>query len=300
MNNNLRFDLRHLRAFLTVAETLHFKKAAEALCITQPAFSRLIKGLEEAVGAELLIRTTRQVELSEAGRLLLSECRDAFSHLERGVYLAQRASQGDIGRISVAYNDFSINGVLPEILDRFKEKHPGIAIELTYMPSHRQHEAIKDCDIDVGFLIGPLDMAGVETHRSAVERIVAIVPRRHHLANRKSISIKELEAEKFILGTESGWHEFRAYIFRLCLSAGFTPNIIQEATTSSGIFGLVAANMGISLYSECLRKFKREDIAIVPLEDEQYKIETIAAWNRSYISPSFRLFRDLLQSELNI
>nr|WP_299244942.1 LysR family transcriptional regulator [uncultured Halomonas sp.] len=300
MNNNIRFDLRHIRAFIAVAETLHFKKAADILCITQPAFSRLIKGLEESVGAELFKRTTRQVELTEAGRLFLAECQEALSHLERGAHLAQLAAQGDIGRITVAYNDFSINGVLPEILDRFKEKYPGIAIDLTYMPSHEQYQAIKDYDIDVGFLIGPLELKGVETHRLALERVVAILPRRHPLATRKSIKIEELAEERFILGAESGWQAFRTYTFELCLKSGFTPYVIQEATTSNGIFGLVAANMGISLYSECAKSFKREGIAIVPLANEQHRIETIAAWNQSYISSSFKLFRDLLQNELDI
>lgn len=296
---NIRFDLRHLRAFLAVAEALHFKRAAEALCITQPALSRLIKGLEEDVGSTLFSRTTRQVELTDAGKLLLAESRKAITHLERGIHLAQRASEGDIGHIAVAYNDFSINGVLPRILDIFKEKYPDISIELVYMPSHEQHKAIQDHDIDVGFLIGPLELEGVSTHRSARERIVVALPRRHPLAERNSVRLAELASEKFILGTESGWHEFREFVFRSCMKAGFTPHIIQEASTSNGIFGLVAANMGVSLYSECVNKFRREDIVIVPLAENLF-IETIAAWNIAYISPSFRLLKDLLQSELQI
>lgn len=296
---NIRFDLRHLRAFLAVAEALHFKRAAEALCITQPALSRLIKGLEEDVGSTLFSRTTRQVELTDAGKLFLAESRKAITHLERGIHLAQRASEGDIGHIAVAYNDFSINGVLPRILDIFKEKYPDISIELVYMPSHEQHKAIQDHDIDVGFLIGPLELEGVSTHRSARERIVVALPRRHPLAERNSVRLAELANEKFILGTESGWQEFREFVFRSCMKAGFTPHIIQEASTSNGIFGLVAANMGVSLYSECVNKFRREDIVIVPLAEDLF-IETIAAWNIAYISPSFRLLKDLLQSELQI
>ena len=78
MSINIRFDLRHLKAFIAVAEQLHFKKAADSLFITQPALSRLIKSLEEEVQAELFTRTTRQVALTQAGQLLLSECRLAF------------------------------------------------------------------------------------------------------------------------------------------------------------------------------------------------------------------------------
>lgn len=298
MNNNIRFDLRHLRAFMAVADTLHFKRAAESLHMTQPALSRLIKGLEEGVGAALFERTTRQVALSRSGHLFLGECQEALRHLERGVQLAKRAVRGDIGRITIAYNDFSINGVLPEILETFKETYPDIAVDLIYMPSHHQHEALLDHQIDVGFMIGPVDLPGIETHRAAIENLAVILPRRHPLANRSRITLAELNKEKFILGTEEGWSTFRTYVFRLCMKAGFTPDIIQEASTSSGIFGLVAANMGISLYSDCISRFRREDIAIVPLENSEEQIETIAAWHSAYVTPSFQLFHNLLTQEL--
>lgn len=295
---NIRFDLRQVRAFLAVASTLHFKQAAEALCITQPALSRLIKGLEESIGAELFTRTTRQVELTLAGRLFMEECQQAITHLERATHLAQQAASGDIGHLTIAYNDFSINGVLPSILDTFKEKHPDISVDLVYMPSHTQHKALLDHEIDVGFLIGPLNMAGIQTYRAALERIVVILPRRHHLADRPHLSIGDLKDEKFILGTESGWHEFRQYIFNICMKAGYSPQVVQEASTSSGIFGLVAANMGVSLYSDCIKRFQRDDIAVVPLNHGDYSVETIAAWSQSYTTPSFRLFQELLENSL--
>ncbi|WP_336274981.1 LysR family transcriptional regulator [Vreelandella indica] len=295
---NIRFDLRQMRAFLAVAQTLHFKQAAEILCITQPALSRMIKALEENVGAELFSRTTRQVELTMAGRLFQEECQTAILHLERAGHLARQAGSGDIGHLCIAYNDFSINGVLPSILELFKEQYPDISVDLAYMPSHLQHRALLDHEIDVGFLIGPLQADGIETFRAAMERIVVILPRRHPLATRQRLSIEELAQEKFILGTESGWSEFRLTVFNLCMRAGFTPHVVQEASTSNGIFGLVAANMGISLYSDCVTRFQREDIAIVPLDDDSITVETIAAWSRAYVTPSFRLFKQVLQRQL--
>lgn len=295
---NIRFDLRQVRAFLAVANTLHFKQAAEVLCITQPALSRLIKGLEESIGAELFSRTTRQVALTVAGQLFLDECQQAITHLERATHLAQQAAKGDIGHLSIAYNDFSINGVLPSILEIFKERYPDISVDLVYMPSHTQHKALLDHEIDVGFLIGPLDIEGIETFRAALERIVVILPRRHPLAEREQLGIQELADEKFILGTETGWREFRQYIFDICFKAGFTPQVVQEASTSSGIFGLVAANMGVSLYSDCINRFQRDDIAVVPLDHDDYTVETIAAWSQAYSTPSFQLFHALLNDKL--
>ncbi|EZI27835.1 MULTISPECIES: LysR family transcriptional regulator [Pseudomonas] len=295
MSINIRFDLKQMKAFIAVAEHLHFKRAADVLFITQPALSRLIRALEEEVEAQLFQRTTRQVALTEAGRLFLHECQQVFRHIERGIELARSAAAGDIGHLTVAYNDFAINGALPAILERFKELHPNVTVELLYMPSHEQYKAIDDCLIDVGFLLGPVSMPGIKSLPVSQERMVAILPARHPLAGNTSIRVEQLKDERFIFGAASGWSLFREQSFQLCQRFGFTPNIIQEATTSIGIFGLVAANMGVSIYSECAYKIQREGVAIIPLENEHACVQTIAAWNDAYETPTAARFRALLQ-----
>lgn len=284
-----------MKAFVAVAEHLHFKRAADALFITQPALSRLIKALEEALGAELFLRTTRQVALTEAGRLFLRECNQVFQHVQRGVELARSAAAGDIGHLTVAYNDFAINGALPAILERFKDLHPDVTVELLYMPSHEQCKAIGDVLIDIGFLLGPLSLPGIESMPVSEERMVAILPSRHALAGEKTIRIEQLRDERFIFGASSGWSAFREQSFLLCQRFGFTPNIIQEATTSIGIFGLVAANMGVSIYSECAYKIQREGVVIVPLENDHADVQTVAAWNAEYQTPTANRFKALLR-----
>lgn len=295
MSINVRFDLKQMKAFVAVAEHLHFKRAADVLFITQPALSRLIKGLEEELGAQLFQRTTRQVALTEAGRLFLQECNQVFLHIERGVDLARSAAAGDIGHLTVAYNDFAINGALPAILERFKELHPEVTVELLYMPSHEQYKAINDLLIDVGFLLGPVSVPGIESIPVAEEKMVVIVPARHPLAGHKSIQVEQLKDERFIFGAQSGWSLFREQSFQLCQRFGFAPNIIQEATTSIGIFGLVAANMGISLYSECAYKIQREGVIIIPLANAHARVQTIAAWSEDYETPTAGRFKALLR-----
>ena len=295
MSINIRFDLKQMKAFIAVAEHLHFKRAADVLFITQPALSRLIRALEEEVEAQLFQRTTRQVALTEAGRLFLHECQQVFRHIERGIELARSAAAGDIGHLTVAYNDFAINGALPAILERFKELHPNVTVELLYMPSHEQYKAIDDCLIDVGFLLGPVSMPGIKSLPVSQERMVAILPARHPLAGNTSIRVEQLKDERFIFGAASGWSLFREQSFQLCQRFGFTPNIIQEATTSIGIFGLVAANMGVSIYSECAYKIQREGVVILPLENDHAWVQTIAAWNEEYETPTAARFKALLR-----
>jgi DNA-binding transcriptional LysR family regulator len=205
------------------------------LFITQPTLSRLIKGLEDELGAELFLRTTRQVELMEVGRLFLQECNQVFHHIDRGVDLALCAAAGDIGYISIDYKDFAINGAFPPTLECFKEFHPDVTVEFLYMPSHEQYNAIKDFLIDVGFVLGPISVPA-SNHRSwHKKKVVVILPVRHPFARHKRINIEQLKDERFIFGAQSGWSLFRQQTFQLCLRFGFTPNIIQKATTSIGI-----------------------------------------------------------------
>jgi DNA-binding transcriptional LysR family regulator len=245
----LRIDVHQIKAFLAVADALQFKGAAEQLHITQPALSSIIKALELEVGAQLLQRTTRVVELTGAGRVFAEQSRLALEHIERAALLARRAEAGQIGNLRIAYMDFAINGALPEIIEAFSKSFPQIAIDLVHIPSTLQKDAIQDTSIDVGFMIGTYHAANIETIPFAMEKLVVLLPTGHRLAKRKTIRVQELAKERFVLGGPDSWEAFRHHFFAISHAAGFLRDIAQEASTSDGIFGLGAANTGISIYS---------------------------------------------------
>jgi DNA-binding transcriptional LysR family regulator len=251
----MNIELHHLRYFVAVAEDLHFRRAAERLRIAQPALSRSIKWLEGELGATLLRRTTRNVALTDAGQIFLDEIRPALAQIERAQRLAQSAAAGETGRLSVAYMDFAINGPLPAILNTFRIAHPGVTIDLAHMWTERQREAITAGDIDIGFLIGPFAAPGIESMTVLDERFVVVLPESHPLAENRRIRLADLRAEPFILGASAFWGPYRRMVDELCLAAGFTPIVVQEAHNSDGIFGLVAAGMGVSIYVEGARNF---------------------------------------------
>jgi DNA-binding transcriptional LysR family regulator len=136
----MRIDVHHIRASLAVAEALQFSVAADRLHMTQPALSRIIKALEESVGAALLARTTRRVELTNAGRVFAEHCQLALTHIDQAITLARRAEAGNIGHLRIAYMDFAINGSLPGIVESFGKKFPSISIDLVHLPSTVQRK----------------------------------------------------------------------------------------------------------------------------------------------------------------
>ena len=286
----MNIELHHLRYFVAVAENLHFRRAAERLHIAQPALSRAIKWLECELGTTLLQRTTRNVALTEAGKNFLDEIRPAIAQIEHAQSLAQSAAMGESGRLSVAYMDFAINGPLPTILNAFRTEHPGVTIDLAYMWTERQREAITAGDIDIGFLIGPFAAPGIDSLKVLAERFVAVLPEAHPLAAINRIALADLRTEPFILGASAFWGPYRRLVDELCLSAGFTPTVIQETHNSDGIFGLVAAGMGVSIYVEGARNFALRGCVIRPFKNLDASIDTTAAWRVDNPSPLIAKF----------
>lgn len=286
----MRIDVHHIRAFLAVADALQFNVAAERLHMTQPALSRIIKALEETVGAALLARTTRRVELTNAGRVFAEHCQLALTHIDQAVTLARRAEAGNLGHLRIAYMDFAINGTLPAIIEAFGKTFPSINIDLVHMPSTLQKKAMLDSTIDIGFMIGPFAAPAVETRIFGREPMVALLPAAHPLTRKKTLWLADLANERFVLGTPHSWEAFRHHFFSICHRAGFSPSIAQEASTSDGIIGLVAANTGVSLYPECIRNIQRSGLSVRPLADKDTEIEMIVCWRTDTRNPSVETF----------
>jgi DNA-binding transcriptional LysR family regulator len=281
----IRIELRHVEAFLALARALHFSRAARALNVSQPALSRTIGTLEDSIGVPLFVRTTRQVDLTEAGRAFMLSAPSILEALQKSVADARRAAAGETGRLAVGYMDFAINGPLPSLLQQFRKTAPGIAVDLSYMPTNAQREALFDGRLDIGFMIGPLAAEGVTTQAVDDAALVALLPRTHRLARRQTITIDQLAREAWVLGAADPWQAFRTIVFDCCAKHGFAPNVVQEATNSDGVFGLVAAGVGVSLYSDSAANLRRKGIVVKEVTASP-RILTIAAWRTDNANPA--------------
>lgn len=286
----LPFNMRHVRAYTAVAKELHFGRAARALNMSESALSRLVRSLEESIGTPLLVRTTRSVRMNEAGRAFLAECELAHGHLARAANAAVAAAEGRAGTLRVGYMDFAINGALPTILLQFAERVPGVRIELVYAPSSGQRLALLEGRIDIGFLVGELVAQNAENVVLWSDSHVALLPERHRLASKDAIRMSDLAAERFVLGTADQFGAYRPLVFELCRNAGFFPTIVQEASNSTGIFGMVAAGAGVTLYGGCARNILRSGIVVRPLLDVKQQIPIIASWFTDNQSPALSSF----------
>jgi DNA-binding transcriptional LysR family regulator len=291
----VRIDLRHLRAFEAVAEELHFRRAAERLNLAQPALSRTIQQLEESVGEVLLLRSNRRVELTEAGRVFLAGSRMVFERLDSAVHQARKAGAGQIGQLRIGYTDFAVSGQLPPILDGFHRCYPQIRAELAFGSTQQQLELLKGGTIEFAFITGPLldpDIDSIEVQR---DRFVAVLPQHHRLAERSEVMLSDLAQEPFVMGVMSHWSHYRRQLDALCISAGFLPQVVQEAYNSEGVFGFVAANIGVTVHLESAGNFNRKGVVLIPLKGIDARVSTLATWLKNPVTPVQKNFIDFLR-----
>jgi DNA-binding transcriptional LysR family regulator len=291
----MSLDLRHLRAFTALGRELHFRRASERLHVAQPALSKTIQQLEDHVGTPLFLRSTRRVELSEAGRAFLDEIADVSARIDRAVERARKAARGVRGELRVAYTDFAINGALPHFLRTFNEAHPEINLDLIFMPTIHQHEAILRHRIDIGFLYGRSDQQLIGSLPFDENEYVAILPIDHPLTQRETLALGELRHEKFVFGTGDSWMIFRNQVFAECRERGFLPEISLEATSSDGIFGLVIAGAGVAIYSSAIGNMPRQGIAVRKLVDMSAKLPITAVWERGNASEELAILLRFLR-----
>jgi LysR family transcriptional regulator, benzoate and cis,cis-muconate-responsive activator of ben and cat genes len=238
------FELRHLVYFREVARRLHFRKAAEALAIAQPALSRQIAQLEAALGVRLLNRSSRRVELTPAGSALLERVEPLLISLLRVPADMKAVAEGQVGRLRVAFTGLAMATVLPDILRGFHRKFPGVRLELNESPTSLQVAALQAGEIDCGFFHPDAPSPGIGTTLLLRERNGVLLPADHPLGGRRSLRLKDLGDTPFVLFPRTYNPGFYDRVLAAFALAGVSPRIAEEVWPRSNGVGLVRAGVG--------------------------------------------------------
>jgi DNA-binding transcriptional LysR family regulator len=293
-------EFRQLRYFVTVAQELHFGKAAEFLDITQPALSKQIRVLERKLEIQLFIRTKRTVKLTKAGEVFLEQAQQLLQQAEKAIKLAQRAALGEVGQLTIGFTSTATYTVLPELIRRFRVGYPQVEVEMLELSTEAQVTAINRGEIDLGLLHPPIDSRGLELYPILAEEFVAVLPKQHHLALKKpkqSLSLQDLTQESFILHPRSEGPFLYDGFLKLCRQAGFEPQIVKEVNSHQTRICFVAAGMGITFIPAGLQESVSQDLVCKPMGgDFTMKIEFAAAWRSVVTLPVLQEFIKVLQS----
>lgn len=288
-------ELRHLRYFATVAEELHFGRAAERLGIAQPPLSQQIKSLEEELGVQLFLRTKRRVELTAAGTAFYGETRKILAQADQAVRAAQRAARGEIGQLAVGFVSGAVYGKVPSIFRLMQTRHPDVSLVLQDLTSEEQVEAIKANRLDVGLIRPPVAAAESLVMRVIWrEPLVVVLPEKHPLAGNRQIALGLLAEEPFLQVPRHLAPGFYDLFIRICAEAGFSPKIVQEARTTQTIVSLIAVGMGVSIVPASLKGLRRTGVVYRPLKPPSPTTDLAVLWRPDDESPALRSFLEII------
>jgi len=275
-----KIELRHLRTFVLVAEESSYSKAALRLHVAQPAVTRTIQQLEHALGAQLIERSTRSVQVTQIGRFLAERAREILGSVQSTAESVRRMAVGQQGEVLVGFNDFTISEILPPILHRFRSICPDVQVNLHDPPSAQMAQMVSEGGLDIAFLSGIVPSPDLDSLVLREERLVVVLPRGHALERRHRINIRDLKHEPFVLGVP-GWSVFLQAIDACCAGADFRPQVAQTAVHSNDIINFVAAGMGVSIYVDRQWLRHRNDVVVRPLSGAAVKFRSLAVWRSS-------------------
>lgn len=290
-------EIRHLRYFIAVAEELHFNRAAKRLHMQQPPLSRQIRQLEKEIGAELLKRTTRSVELTAAGRAFEAEARAILQLVDRAPEVAGRAARGSTGRLAVGFTGSNTYSLLPRLASRFHEEFPNAELHAEgEMLSPAQAEALLEGRLDACFGRLAYKLPELKSHVIMAEPLVAILPRTHKLADAASISLDQLAGDPFVTYPSRYGSIMYELTIETCIEAGFTPNVVQTVTQTSTLVSLIAAGFGVALAPRSVEHIQVTGAIHKPLSWPTVSSDVILAWRRDNELPLLSRFLEMVAS----
>src|SRR5580658_5330542 len=267
-------EFTQLKYVCAIAATGSFSRAAERCQVAQPSLSQQVLKLEEDLGAKLFDRLGRSVRLTEAGRAFLPHARSILSQMETA-----RSSVADKCadvRGSVAVGVIPTIGpyLMPRYTTAFAKKYPEAKLRIVEETTPILVESLRDLSIDLAILALPLRHKDLEFFPLLTEPLFAVLPKKHPLAATKSLALKDLRGESFVMLRDG--HCFRDLSIAACTHARITPRIAFESAQFSSLFGMVAAGVGISLAPE-MAIDRSADCRYVRLSDARATRTIVAA-----------------------
>jgi DNA-binding transcriptional LysR family regulator len=285
-----QLELRQLRYFQALARELHFGRAAASVHLTQPPLSRQIMELERELGVVLFARNNRNVRLTEPGKVFLDYVNRTFELLDLASKSTRRAQRGEVGRLAIGYSSASVYSLLPKILRNFRAGYPDVLLWLSEMTTPNQCEALATGIVDIGIMRPSANLAQFRSEIILKEPFVVALPSEHRLARSRAVDLRSLAGEPFIMLPPSPGAGLPRQIVDLCLQAGFEPNVVQVASQTLSILGLVGAGTGIAIVPLSVRQMNIANVVYRELRGAEAYTETAIVWRKDGETPLIEAF----------
>ena len=297
MSNQI--ELRHYKYFLALAKDLHFRKAAERLYISQPGLSRQIKQMEEDLGFSLFERHNRKVELTKAGLYLQKELKNTFKQLDDILEHAKLVNDGLDGNLKLGYVGSAMQIVIPDLLLKYKNKHPHVLFSLNEMDNEKQIQALLNREIDVGFVRMERVPHGINLHPIFEDTFSLVLPKDHPLSENNFEDLSQFKDEAFILFESSYSESYHEKVMQIFDHSHFSPVISHQTVNASSIFRLVEKKFGVAIVPTSLKLGYDMDIKFIELKNIPQRTTLRMVWNNMNTNPVLDNLINTLVTEKN-
>lgn len=292
-------ELRHLRYFTAVVQWRGYREASRRLHITQPSISEAVSDLENELGVKLFSREGRVARLTPEGQVFYEEAVKTLVQAERSIAAAQRAAKGEIGRLGIGFMGFATCPFLPDLLRKYKARHPGVSLRLEENVPSGQDLAFDRGEIDIGFTRPPSTdrSASYESRLLFREPLVVAVPKTRKI-KAKRIRIGDLAGERIVTFQRASSPEVFDTIIRACNDNGFSPRLHNELNNMVSVLATVEAEQGVAIVTASASNLRADNVSFFRLQPDDIRIDFVAAWPKKEPSIALKLFLELLDEEL--
>lgn len=278
--------MRHLWLFLHVAEEQHFGRAARRLGMSQPPLTEQIQVLEQALKAQLFVRSRKGAQLTPVGQTILPAVRkfaDQMAQLELAV---REATAGQTGTLTIGAISSALLDVLPAYLDRLRSKHPHLTLAVREIDSADAVPALVSGEVDLAFarLHGELG-SQIQTFTLAQEKLAVALPADHRLAGSTRIRLKALADETFVMFSRQVSPVYFDSLVSACRGQGFSPRILHDVRSVASQIAFVGCGQGVALVPAGLKRLAPSSVVMRPLAEKLEVVTTAAAWSTRSHNP---------------
>jgi len=273
-------DIRQIRNFLILCDTLNFRKASAQINIVQPALSKQIQLLEKEVGALLFNRGNRTVRLTEAGAFFQKEANRILEDLNKTILRTAQLHTGEAGEIKVTHASSAMNTVVPSFLVKVKHTWPNLKTIVQETSNAQQLEMVLIRKTDIGIAPNILLPPGINSKVLYRENFALLLPNDHPLLKSKFTDLSVLKSETFILPQVSTGIGYVEKIMQICQAYGFKPKVAHESAHSMGVLRLVEAGLGISIEPISSVRGVNMNIKLIELKNIPQRVEMVLFWLR--------------------
>lgn len=241
-------DIRQLKYFVAVANTRNFTRASELLHIAQPPLSRQIQLLEEELGVQLILRQSRPLRLTEAGRMFYEQALQIITRIDQLKTATRQIGLNQQQTLSIGFVASTLYGGLPMLIRKLRHHYPNVDIQLVELTSTQQFAALKSGRIDVGFgRIRSNDSTVARTVLREERLVLAMPPSCALAANAGRISLREISGQKLIIYPKEPRPSFADHVLSLLNDQAIRPSEVHEVREIQTALGLVAAESGLCI-----------------------------------------------------